>query len=585
MNETSDKQSFEIQRLNDEIYQLKRQNTELTRTGFDLISTQTKLQSVLHNASDGIISFASDGTVESVNSSAQQIFGYSEEEIVSHQIPNLIPCPDWVENNVPAYIEYFLKSRATPELPLIGKHKMGFDIQLNVSIAQTSKNHTLLFKNRRQDKHAIASDLENHAQDTARNDSTVCFFRDITLNKKLEKDLADQKHALDLAAAIIIRDKDFRVIDVNDKLCQTLGRNRNEFLGEQYIQTKFGAPAKVEIELNKIREFLSQGNPWVGETLFMSLKGDPIWFTESTTPFLDKNNVPYQYLSILFDITDRKIFESQLEQHRDNLQHLVDIQVNDIRNARDDANFANQAKSEFLANISHELRTPLHGIISFTQLSLKQFKTLPLDESRTSKLEKFIGNIELTSQRLLLLLNDLLDLSKLETGKEKFNPERINLYELIRQIHDEYSAKILEKQIEFILIKPDKPIFSICDKQKVLQIFSNLMSNAIKFSPEQKSIVVHIEKDETVLGRRSTDTKKTKGVTFTITDQGPGIPDHELTAIFDKFYQSSTTKSGAGGTGLGLSISQEIASAHQGKIWAEHNPKGGAVFKLFLPDV
>lgn len=581
MNDKANNESTEIAHIIRELSDLKKQNTELSLAGFELISAQTKLHSLLHNASEGIISFAPDGAVETFNIAAQHIFGYSEAEIVTRKIPDLIPCPDWVENNVGAYIQYFISSRASSDIPLVGKHRMGYDILLHVSTGQASNQETLLFD----EDDPFAEDMSDDNMDTPiSEDIIVCFFRDITLDKKLERELADHKHALDLAAGVIMRDRDFRVIDINDNFCQMLGRKRIEFVGEQYIQSELDRREKLEPQLQQRREFLSKGNAWTGEACFVNKQGENIWFSESTTPFLDEDKIPYQYLSIYIDITDRKLFHRQLEEHRDNLQDLVDDQVKDIRTAKDEAEKANHAKSEFLANMSHELRTPMHGIISFTQLSLKQFKSLPLDEQRTEKLKKFITNIEVSSQRLLALLNNLLDLSKLEAGKEEYILEKSYLYRLSQLIHDEYSAKIQEKQIEFIIKEPEEASDILCDKNKLLQVLSNLTANAIKFSPSNKTILVTIENKEIVLGRRTTDTNKTKGILFSIADQGPGIPDNELSTVFDKFIQSSKTKSGAGGTGLGLSICKEIILAHKGKIWAENNPEGGAVFKFFLPD-
>jgi len=582
MNRINRKQSAEIAEIIRELNVLKKQNTELSQAGFELISTQSKLQSLLHNASEGIITFSADGTVESFNIAAQHIFGYSEGEIITRKIPDLIPCPDWIKGNVGAYINYFISSRASDDIPLIGKHRMGFDILLHVSTGQPSHENTVLFDNEVEEDPFDDNTEFIETESISNSDVTVCFFRDITLDKKLEKELEDHKHALDLAAGVIMRDKDFRVIDINDHFCKMLGRKRHDFVGEQFIQSKFGGIPDNEDKLKQRREFLAQGTPWLGESCYINNKSEKVWFTESITPFLDEHDTPYQYLSILINISEKKQYESQLEQHRDHLQDLVDAQTNDLRRARDVAEIANIAKSEFLANMSHELRTPMHAISSFTNLCLKQFNKLPLDDKRTEKLHKFIGNIDTSSQRLLALLNNLLDLSKLEAGKAELNIEKNDLFLLSEQIYAEYLAKTEEKNINFVLEKPEASTIVLCDKNQILQVLSNLFANAINFSPEGKTIHVRIEKAEIILGKRITDSEQTVGVVFSISDQGPGIPNTELLTIFDKFIQSSKTKDGSGGTGLGLAISHEIISNHHGKIWAEHNPDGGAIFKFFL---
>ncbi|MFK5948938.1 MAG: PAS domain-containing sensor histidine kinase [Methylococcales bacterium] len=570
-------QATDITQAIEEINSLKKQNTELSQSGFELITAQTKLQSLLHNASDGIISFSSDGTVESFNIAAQHIFGYSEGEVIARKIPDLIPCPNWVKGNAATYINYFISSRASTDIPLIGKHRMGLDILLHVSTGQASSENTVLFDDN------PFTDEETESPVNNKNETLVCFFRDVTLDKKVAKELEDHRHALDLAAGVILRDKDFRVLEVNNHFCHILGRNRTEFVGEQYIQEKFTSNTDEKILLQHRREFLAQGVPWVGESNYLNNQGEKIWFTESITPFLDEHKLPYQYLSILINISEKKQYENQLEQHRDHLQDLVDEQIADLKSARDAAEVANIAKSEFLANMSHELRTPMHAIISFTNLCLKQFKSLPLSENSTEKLHKFLTHIDTSSQRLLSLLNSLLDLSKLESGKTELNIQENDLFLLSEQIHTEYSAKIKEKNLTLILKQPNDTVVVPCDKEKILQVLSNLLSNAINYSEEHKTITMAIKKASIILGKRSSDTETTSGLLISIADQGVGIPENELSSIFDKFIQSSKTKDGSGGTGLGLAICQEIILAHKGKIWAEHNQQGGTIFKVFLP--
>lgn len=572
----------EITQVINELNLLREQNTKLSQAGFELIETQAKLQSLLHNASVGIITFTSDGTVESFNIAAQHIFGYNEGEVIARKIPDLIPCSNWPDNNVGSYIKHFISSRTSSDIPLTGKHRIGFDILLYVSTAETINEDTVFFDS---DEEPFADDCKiSNSDSSKKSDLIVCFFRDITLDKKIESELEDHKYALDLAAGVITRDKDFRVTDINDNFCHMLGRKRKEFIGKQFILSRFGGTPNNESKLKKRREFLAQGKPWIGESCYLNSMGDKIWFTESITPFLNEQQLPYQYLSILIDITDKKKYELQLEQHRDHLQELIDLQTADLRQARDAAEAASIAKSEFLANMSHELRTPMHAILSFTNLSLKQFNPLPLDNKRTGKINKFLTNIETSSQRLLSLLNDLLDLAKLESGKTDLNLSRNDLFLLVQQINVEYLAKAQEKHIKFIINKPVTSSIIFCDRDKILQVLSNLFSNAIKFSPKHKSISINFESTSIILGKRTTDSNRTLGYLLSITDQGPGIPNEELLRIFDKFIQSSKTKDGSGGTGLGLSICQEIISIHKGKIWVEHNPEGGAIFKVFFPE-
>ena len=232
------------------------------------------------------------------------------------------------------------------------------------------------------------------------------------------------------------------------------------------------------------------------------------------------------------------------------------------------ANKATVAKSEFLANMSHELRTPLHGILSFANMGIKKIDTVP-----NEKLLHFFSRIKLSGDRLLLLLNDLLDLSKLETGKMELNIKQADLVTLFESCLREQEQLMHDKGLSIQMNAADDAGVGMFDQVKIGLVVTNLLSNAIKFSAENSVIAIKIDKDE-------------KYLNFSLQDQGIGIPEAELDDIFDAFIQSSKTKTGAGGTGLGLAICKQVIDLHDGKIWAENNPDSegsGAAFKFVLP--
>ncbi len=272
--------------------------------------------------------------------------------------------------------------------------------------------------------------------------------------------------------------------------------------------------------------------------------------------------------------------ENEIRQHRDHLQEAVDAQTHDLILAKNEADKANQAKSMFLANISHELRTPMHAIISFSSFGIKKIETAP-----PKKLLDYFEKIHLSGERLLNLLNDLLDLSKLEAKCMGFNMEPGNFKEMFQGCLNEFEAKLEERNqsIEIIRFDFDKKIEF--DSIRISQVVTNLLSNAIKFTPKGKNISISVFEDHMQKGRRKTDVGTVEALHFIISDQGIGIPEDELKVVFDKFIQSSKTKTGTSGTGLGLSISQEIIEGHQGRIWAEHGQSGGAEFHFLIPVV
>ncbi len=229
------------------------------------------------------------------------------------------------------------------------------------------------------------------------------------------------------------------------------------------------------------------------------------------------------------------------------------------------AELANIAKSTFLANMSHELRTPLHGILAFAALGSERAASI-----ERNQLEAYFTKITHSGETLLTLLNDLLDLAKLEAGKMTFDIQPHDIRLLCLTVADEFQALLSEQLISFCTDLPTLPICADVDAPGLSQIIRNLLSNAVKFSSPGGTIRIGLASDEETLR-------------LWVQDGGIGIPPDELELIFDKFSQSSSTQTGAGGTGLGLAISRQIVAAHHGRIWAENHTDGGALFTVELP--
>ena len=300
------------------------------------------------------------------------------------------------------------------------------------------------------------------------------------------------------------------------------------------------------------------------------------WFEVRGKPIYDDRGQYIGYRGIGREITKDVAREQELRQHRDHLQEMVDEQLREVVLSKQLAEAANQAKSEFLANISHELRTPMHGILSYAKFGLSKSDAPP------EKVRNFFTNIVNSGERLMLLVNDLLDLSKLEAGKMSANIDVRDLVSTVRDVIREMESLAEEKQVKIQLTGLDEGIIEI-DPARIAQVIRNLLANALRFSPQNSTIEVSVQPREMNVGRRREDRILLSGLMVTVTDHGPGIPPDELESIFDKFVQSSKTKTGAGGTGLGLAICREIAWLHKGEIYAENRPEGGAVFTLTLP--
>jgi signal transduction histidine kinase len=238
-----------------------------------------------------------------------------------------------------------------------------------------------------------------------------------------------------------------------------------------------------------------------------------------------------------------------------------------LRVERDAANKANKAKSIFLANISHEIRTPMHGILSFARFGLKK-----VEESSKDKLKTYFTEIYDSSLKLMDLLNEILDLSKLESGKQSnYTMKYGNIKNIAYSVCHQMGSFAQEKGLNIVVVEKNEEICSFFDEERIVQVFRNLVTNAIKFST-QGDITVHIYESQGL-------------ITCEVVNKGVGIPHAELQQIFDKFFQSSKTRTGAGGTGLGLAICREIIHGHKGKIWAESESDGKTRFIFEIPKV
>jgi len=231
---------------------------------------------------------------------------------------------------------------------------------------------------------------------------------------------------------------------------------------------------------------------------------------------------------------------------------------------------ANQAKTEFLANMSHELRTPMHGILGYARLGKKRFETVPRE-----KLKEYFNLIGISGERLMELLNNVLDFSKLEVGKMCYDFRETNILSLIHQAANELTPVAAEKNIHFKISNSEDTVQAYCDHEKIMQVLRNILVNGIKFSFPNNPIQITC--------KPAKSDSSPSGVEISISNTGVPIPEDELGTVFEKFTQSTATQTGAGGTGLGLAISKQIITGHEGTIWASKGENNTTVFHFTLP--
>jgi len=378
-------------------------------------------------------------------------------------------------------------------------------------------------------------------------------IRDITARKEAEQALREsEQHLADiinfLPDATLVINSDGKVIAWNRAIEAMTGTKAEDMLAKgnyEYAIPFYGERRPILIDLvlkpneeieKRYADITRYGNIIAGESFMPSLGGGETYLYGTAAALRDSKGQIVGAIESIRDITERKHMEQE------------------ILRAKESAEIANQAKSEFLTNMSHELRTPLNAIIGFSEiLSYKMVGSL------TEKQEQYIGNILVSGRHLLQLINDILDLSKVEAGKMELDLRRIALNDFLENclIMIREKALIHHLSIHFSISPELEDLIIWADERKLRQILYNLLSNAAKFTPDGGSITLSGKKDDEYL-------------TIAVADTGIGIKPEDKDRIFGKFEQvDSSLSREQQGTGLGLALTKRLAELHGGRIWVE----------------
>jgi PAS domain S-box-containing protein len=365
--------------------------------------------------------------------------------------------------------------------------------------------------------------------------------------------------------AIFEVDRDGTIVLLNATAEKMFGYQREELLG-QLIEVV--VPESLRQRHHEHRERYAQHpttRPMgIGLELFARRKDGSEFPVEiSLSPL--RSGDGSRVMAIVRDITDRKEAEARIDALNRQFRSELAATNQQLEARNRELERANRLKSEFLASMSHELRTPLHTIIGFADLLAEQLKG-PLNPDQ----KRFVEHIQRDSRHLLELINDILDLSKIEAGRLDLRPEPFNAAHAIAETLAGMKPSAKNKHIQ--VVEDFDPNLQItADPVRFKEIISNLVSNAIKFTPGGGKIIVECR-------------ERSGAALFAVTDTGIGIPAEEQQAIFDKFYQlGSTTRGIREGTGLGLAITKRLVEMHGGTISVKSTPGEGSRFEFTLP--
>jgi hypothetical protein len=360
--------------------------------------------------------------------------------------------------------------------------------------------------------------------------------------------------------SIVITDVKATIIYVNQAFTQASGYAADEVVGKnpRFLQSGDTPPETYR----EMWATLSAGKVWRGE--FLNQRKDGTHYVEMATisPVRQSDGKISQYVAAKEDITRRRKIEDELSSYRQHLEQLVDLRTHELATAKESAESANRAKSLFLANMSHEIRTPMNVIIGLNYLLLRE----AANEEQRGKMSKIAS----AAEHLMKIINDILDLSKIEAGKIVLEQHAFSPADLLRDVGGVIRDQALGKGLEVSVDCGDLPLHVIGDATRLRQVLINFASNALKFTERG---AIHLS------GKLLGSEGNTQICRFTVADTGIGIEAADINRLFNPFEQldASTTRR-FGGTGLGLAIARHLAELMGGEVGVSSVPGEGSTF-------
>ncbi len=503
-----------------------------------LRESEARFRVAMDNMRDAIILIEGEkGVVTLWNSAAETMFGYTRDEAIGQPLHRLVT-PGRLQDRAAAGLTHFARTGAgaavgrTLELPAVRRNGEEFQVELAIS--------------------ALRLDGCWHA---------VGVVRDISERKLAEAQLRKLSQAVEQSPeSIVITNLAAEIEYVNEAFVQATGYSREEIIGRnpRLLQSGRTPPAIY----GALWDALANGRAWKGELINRRKDGSEYTEFAIITPLRQADGSISHYVAVKEDVSEKKRIGLELDQHRHHLEELVALRTSELVLAKTQAEAASLAKSAFLANMSHEIRTPMNAIIGLTHL-LQRDGVTPRQAERLDK----IGS---AANHLLSIINDILDLSKVEAGKLELESGDFNLSAVLDHVVSLLADAAKAKGLSLSVDTDAVPLWLRGDALRLRQALLNLAGNAVKFT-ERGGVTLRarvLEVSDAGLLLR-----------FEVEDSGIGIAADKLSRLFQAFEQAdaSTTRK-YGGTGLGLAITRNLAELMGGEVGAESMPGVGSRF-------
>ncbi|HEY0029396.1 MAG TPA: PAS domain S-box protein [Bacteroidia bacterium] len=502
-------------------------NKELEAFSYSVKLASKYSLSLIEASRDPLVTISTEGKIMDMNEATVNITGLEREKLTGSDFFNYFTEPQKARE---VYQEVFAKG-SVADSPLTLRHTKGklTDVLFNGSVYKDDKGNVL---------------------------GVVIVARDVTAQKLLSQySLSLIEASLDPLVTISIEGK---ITDMNEATANITGMTREELTGTDFFHY-FTEPQKAR---EVYQEVFAKGSV-ADSPLTLRHKGGKltdVLFNGSVYKD-DRGNV-LGVVVVARDITDQKRFENELIEAKSNAER-----------ATEKAEESNKLKEAFLANMSHEIRTPMNAIIGFSDI-LSKGKLLEQEK-------EYVRTIKTAGENLLTIINDILDISKIEAGMMTFEEHTFSVKEIFKSLNVMLMGKAKEKDLELVFNCADNiPDSLLGDPTRLTQIIINLAGNSIKFT-QKGQVEVNVNVIEAVKGQYEEGTTLLE---FSVIDTGIGIPSDKLEHIFERFRQAeSHTTRKYGGTGLGLSIAKKLVELQGGTLTVKSEFKVGSTFSFCIP--